>query len=287
MKLIIVVTLMLLFHHAAWAATFFDLSCHTIHGVLLPAGGEAEPVLLLNPQGAKALLAFSEARLGRDIAVTLYGEPLLRMHLLNPLRTGRIPLDAAALETVLSLVRARCPAVLRAAVPESRRFVRPLSQADLKSQAATPRSPAFPVTCAEVTAITLAKLPDALWREDSTEGVLYRVGIHLDDAARQRFAAFRASAEPTWVVWDDVAMPVRRVELVVQGQRLLSDAPLLDGFASDAVLLIVRTLSSALALARTACPDKVPSELLRLDLHGREIGREAIAPGPSPGEDAP
>lgn len=281
MQLIIVITLILLFHHAAWAAPFFDISCHNIHGVLLPADGEAEPVLLLNPDGAKALQAFSEAWHGGDVAVTLYGEPLLRMHLLNPLRTGRIPLDAAALETVLSLVRARCPAVFRAAVPEPHRFARPLSQA------ATSRSPAFPVTCAEVTALTLAKLPDTLWQEDSTEGVLYRVGIHLDDAARQRFAAFRASAELTWVVWDDVAMPVRRVELVVQGQRLLSDAPLLDAFSNDAVLLLVRTLSSALALARTACPDKVPSEMLRLDLHGREIGREAIAPGPSPGEDAP
>lgn len=246
----------------------FSITCRDVQVLWTDPAAQGEGVLLqLGLPAAKAFHQFTTAHPGEDIALALQDVTLTHLRLLAPERAGRVWLNEGA-----QLARTMCPHKVKSLESMERDVSRPLAPLP-ESISLT-----FPIACDDVRHLELGRLEDVLWQEDSLEGVLYRLEIGLTDAAAGRLEAYWASVEPVYWLWGDMVVHARHVELLAQGVRVRSDAPLLDSVAKarGAVHLLWRTLPAALAAARTICPEHIPRELVLLNQQGQEVGREAL-----------
>ncbi|GAB7079694.1 hypothetical protein [Megalodesulfovibrio paquesii] len=263
---------LLLLPGIAHAGVRYAITCQDIQVLWEEPATQGEGVMLqLTIPAAKAFETFTTVQGNEDISLVLQDVTLSRLQLLAPEHAGRVWLHAGR-EGGAQLARTLCPDKLKPIESMERDLSRPL--APLPESI----SPTFPIACDDVQRMELGRLEDVLWKEESLEGALYQLEIVLTAATADRLADYIVSVEPVYFLWGDLVVHTRHVELLAQGMRVRSEAPLQDAFARPrrAMLLLWRTLPAALAAARAICPEKVPRELRVLDQTGQEQGREAL-----------
>ena len=258
------------------ATAVFEVSCEQV--LFVQAHGHpglATGLLQLTPAGSSAWHRFTQAHVGEDVAVAFGGDVVTRLQCEGPNANGILMLSDAQAAAAVRIARRDCPDRVRSpGAPRARPSA--MWQPPELEQAAE-----FTISCSMLERMEL-------WDMRGQPGAdVVQLVVTLTPAVGRTLAQRMDSIEPVYILNGDQVWDRQYLRLQVDGKAIRSELPLLDAFGSGVGVLTWRTLAAALDAARMICPDKVPSELLRLDLHGREIGREAIAPGPSPGADAP
>lgn len=237
---------------SAGAQAQFDVSCsHLKKMYVYELRGQTKLNFVETSKGKEDFWRFTSAHTHQDVAITFDNNVLLEDRVYSP--TESIPsIPFPNRDAAEQAARSMCPALLT----ES-----PLPPAKPPLPVKSPESiesPEFPLSCDAIASIEIFKQKDRIWRDDSGDGYYYLVVITFDENVGKRFMRFIESSPVQWL-GEDADIPRKYVQIQANGTRLISDAPMYDGFSEERVILVRRTRTGAFGTIRALCHDKAPT----------------------------
>lgn len=261
-----VLLLFMVVPHETHLEPCFDVTCGHLRKVVIIElrHGDAVVVFHESTRGKNEFAQFTRANLGKDVCISYQDALFLEGYVhSNTMQLPNISLPSK--EEAHRAAMDICPSYVHVIPYSADERMKPTSRPEKIV------GNLFEVSCSNVLSIEIITQRDMIWQDPTMDDHYYIIYVRLLPEAGKQLMQLLETAPEVWV-GEKQHTKRKYVQLAVNGQRIVSDAPMHDGFSEEEVVITKRSFEDSLKIATSICKRKVVKEM-KIQ---REIGIEIV-----------